>query len=404
MVKNEAAVIERCISSFRGHVDYVFLCDTGSSDATTYLARHAWKTAESTTMFIDDRVRFENFEQARNQCKKHMEEELARRGLEEVIGYVLLADADFTMVTRTDGGGERRLEPLFDVNMIQIHAGVSGHPHNALHMLVRYSVFKERCRYRMWTHEFLDCSEAARGSSNASVAGVPTYGHHSSFYYVDHADGVSRPEKLSRDITLLQKWLRHQKNETDLRPRALYYLARAQEDSGQFKEALKTYALHDAEQSYTNYQFYSLYRQALIKLHLRNQNRLSVPFDEVERAFLLAHAHYDGYFRAEPLYHLARLHRLEQNGNSSGAISQCVIYASAAVHAPPVNHDRMPLFLDVYVYEWAAQEELAYCLSLLGNTAAHRRQVQRLYRDILDRNPATLDAASRKRIESAVEF
>jgi glycosyltransferase involved in cell wall biosynthesis len=326
MVRNEERVIGRLLRSAYGAIaTRLLLCDTGSTDGTMRAAAQAWNGGNTSTMArYDVPGGFVNFEQSRNACN-----EAAKRLLEAdtEIKWVALADADFEVYVRAH---EQENEPSADVNTIQIH----GTPHNQLNMLVRASVFASSCRYRLWTHEFLDCS----GGSGTTTTTIPfSQSHYAGFYYVDHADGSSRVHKLKRDIRLLTEWL-EQVNEPDIRARALYYLARAYEDSDELERAYKAYEEHNREQPYTNYLFYARYRMALIRV------KQNATLDVVERHFLDAHAEYDGYFRREPLYYLAWLHRIH------GHWSKCVLYASAALGAPKVNHARMPLFLEMNVY------------------------------------------------------
>ena len=370
MVKNEAAVIERSLSSIKGHgVNFLLLCDTGSNDTTIQLAEKTWKKN-----YRIHKTSFINFETTRNECNSYARA-YARdlRGMGVELDYILLADADFVMVPR------HLQRPVYAVNMVQIHAGLAGHPHNSLNMLIGYETFIH-CKYRLWTHEYLDCGPNT------------TNGHYDGFYYVDYADGSSRPEKLTRDIRLLKAWL-ETVNETDIRPRALYYLARAYEDSGDWHEALKMYEAHQQEQIYTNYQFYSRYRMALVALMAAEATNKSMPMEVVESLFLMAFSEHDGFFRREPLYQLARYFRMR------GHMSKCILYATAGMNLPQVDHDRMPLFLETHVYEWTLEEELAYCLKIKGRTVESKAH----YVHILESNRGKLDKTTQERIEAEVK-
>lgn len=371
MVRNEAAVIERSLSSIKGRgANYLLLCDTGSNDTTIALAEQTWRKN-----YRIHKTTFVNFETTRNECNKHGRAYAYElRGLGVELDYILLADADFVLHPRA------LQKPNYAVNMVQIHAGVAGHPHNALNMLISYEAFLF-CKYRLWTHEFLDCS-------GPNV----TAGHYDGFYYVDHADGSSRPEKTERDKRLLKEWL-DKVNETDIRPRALYYLARAHEDAGEWTEALQVYKQHTEEQIFTNYQFYGRYRMAMITATAAVPSNVSMMPELVETLFLAAFSEHDGFFRREPLYQLAKYFRMR------GHLSKCILYATAGMHLPQIDHDRMPLFLETYVYDWALEEELAFCLKHKGRRAESRAH----YENILRVNQGRLDEAARKRVEEALE-
>lgn len=346
MVRNEGEVIERCVKSLQQHVGrYLFICDTGSTDDTLpkvllavdnrYLAMHHVREG------------FHNFEQARNACR----DALIAHPIMAHARWVALADADFEATTTTTNASSSW--PAYDVNTIQIYGSKPGMPHNSLHMLIRSELYASNCRYRLWTHEFLDCTSSGM---------LTTYGFYSGFHYVDHADGSARPVKLTRDIALLRAWL-HQVNETALRPRALYYLARSYEDSNLTAKALQTYARHNVEQTHTNYLFYAHYRIA----HIVEQQWESVcganaslcALDEVETAYMNAFRTYDGYFRREPFYRLAHLFR------RMGDYHKCLLYSSSALHLPPLDHQRIPLFIETSLYGVDLEVEHSFCVEKL---------------------------------------
>lgn len=362
MVKNEERVILRLLSSARKVATHLLICDTGSTDNTTTIAFNApgWRE-----MRRYDAGPFVNFEHNRNKCGVE-----AYRLLKEdwsSVQWILLADADFELHIRPP-----IVPPVYDVNTIQLHSAHPGHPHNALQLLIRSKTFGF-CIYRLWTHEFIDCSRDVNA----------TQGHYNGLYYVDHIDGKSRPDKLVRDIALLSQWLAEQhEKQPMLVPRALYYLARAYEDNNQTDKALVAYAEHGKVETYTNYRFYAAYRKALIRMALEPNN-----VHAVSEAFMESVREYDGYFRAEPLYHLARFHR------THGDLSLCVIYATAALNLPPMRHDRIPLFLETYVYEYAAREELGWCLLLKDD----KREAARHFDTILAIPNLALDV--RERVE-----
>jgi hypothetical protein len=170
----------------------------------------------------------------------------------------------------------------------------------------------------------------------------------------------ARPDKLTRDITLLRNWLQ-QVNETALRPRALYYLARTYEDSNLTSLALQTYAQHNTEQTHTNYLFYAHYRIARIMAQqwqeTCNANATACSLSLVEAAFMNAFRTYDGYFRREPFYHLALLYR------RMGDYHKCLLYATAALHLPTLDHQRVPLFIEPTLYAEDLQVEYDFCLA-----------------------------------------
>lgn len=334
MVKNEQHALPRLLDSLDGLVIWVFVCDTGSTDGTKYVASN-----RSHFHYIGE---FHDFETSRNQCM-----DAARIRAPEEIEWILLPDADFTLA-----GASRFVAPEYDINIMRIEpaavAGGGAGVQNALPLLVRKGVFFGQCRYRLWTHEILDC-----------CAG-PTTGYYngpSAFHFVDHSDGSNRPNKVKRDIALLEDWLRlygDKRNESDWRPdlwaRALYYLARAREDAGDTALAVGLYEKHDDVQPWTNYRFYGRYRVALIRLQQFREQKTPQVWPEVEDAFVRAigSPFGDGAFRREPFYYLTWLHCELHHW------VRCRTWAQAALATPRLDYSRMPLFLEpaLFAEEW----------------------------------------------------
>lgn len=334
MVKNEEHALPRLLDSLNGLVTWVFVCDTGSSDGTRQVAAN-----RSHFQYIGE---FLDFETSRNQCM-----DAARAHVPEDTEWLLLPDADFTLA-----GARHFVVPDYDINIVRIEpANGGGGIQNALPLLVRKRVFFEQCRYRLWTHEILDCCQ--------TLITTGYYNGPPAFHFVDHSDGSNRPGRLERDIRLLTEWL-HRYNETrtaegqawrtDLWARALYYLARAHEDSGHVNEALSLYQEHDAVQPWTNYRFYGRYRTALIELDLYRKRNQTAGWRRVEDHFIraLGSPFGDGAFRREPFYYLTWLHC------ELAHWTQCRVWAQAALATPSLDYSRMPLFLEpaLYAEEW----------------------------------------------------
>jgi glycosyltransferase involved in cell wall biosynthesis len=333
MVKNEEVALPRLLDSLGGLASFTFVCDTGSTDGTM---RVVADRAATVFQYIGE---FHDFETSRNQCM-----DAARTQVPESVEWILLPDADFTLV-----GKPAFVNPDYDINIVRIEPpGGGGGIQNALPLLVRKSTFFNHCRYRLWTHEILDCC----------VGGGATTGYYNSpsFYFVDHSDGSNRPNKVKRDIGLLEEWLRlygAKRDEPDWRndlwARALYYLARAREDANDTALAVGLYEKHDTVQPWTNYRFYGRFRLALITLQkFREQNR-SHAWPEVENAFVRAiDAPFgDGIWRREPYYYLTWFHCELHHW------TRCWLWSKAALATPPIDYSRMPLFLEPALYDEA---------------------------------------------------
>ena len=336
MVKNEEKALPRLLDSLRGFADWIFICDTGSTDGTAQVAAN-----RSIFHYIGE---FHDFETSRNLCM-----DAAKLRVPASVQWILLPDADFTLE-----GVRQFEEPQYDINIVRIEpVNGGGGVQNALPLLVRKDVFFGQCRYRLWTHEILDCCTAVGAGTTTGYYNAPA------FHFVDHSDGSNRPGRLQRDIALLEEWMRryeetHSRNDPDWRndlwARALYYLGRAKEDAGQGEDALLFYEAHDAVQPWTNYRFYARYRSALIHLdHYRKRNQTE-GWGRVESHFIQAIGapFGDGTFRREPFYYLTWLHY------ELGHWVQCRAWAQAALATPAIDYSRMPLFLEpaLFAEDW----------------------------------------------------
>lgn len=336
MVKNEEVALPRLLDSLANLASFTFVCDTGSTDGTMRLAADRPATV---FQYIGE---FHDFETSRNQCM-----DAARTQVPESVEWILLPDADFALV-----GKSAFVKPDYDINIVRIEpANGGGGVQNALPLLVRKSTFFNHCRYRLWTHEILDCCPG-------TPEGGATTGYYNSpaFYFVDHSDGSNRPSKVARDIRLLEEWLRRY-NETrsqpdwraDLWARALYYLARAHEDAGHYVEARTLYQQHDGVQPWTNYRFYGRYRVALMELDRYRKRNQTQGWGSVEEYFVRAIGapFGDGTFRREPFYYLTWLHCELHHW------VLCRTWAQSALGTPPIDYSRMPLFLEPALYDEA---------------------------------------------------
>src|SRR5262245_47049129 len=89
IVKNEAGIIRRCLTSLLPHIDCGIVVDTGSTDDTPEIIRAAFAAADKP--LVIGQAAFRDFSQARNHA-------LARaRASCLAFDYLLLADADMEL-------------------------------------------------------------------------------------------------------------------------------------------------------------------------------------------------------------------------------------------------------------------------------------------------------------------
>lgn len=311
IVKNESAVIERCVKSLLPHINGAVIVDTGSTDGTPQLIQQLFDAADLPVEIT--RAPFKNFEQARNEALR-----CARISRMEW-DYLLLADAD--MELRVDKkswlNGEKGLS--YDVRQT---AGALGYFNRRL--LSRHATGW----YVGVTHEYLDVASAG-----------PLDGAE----FIDHADGANRPDKISRDIALLEEALQTE-TRSGLIERYHFYLAGSYYDLGNWAKAAEHYAKRTTLGGYAEECWYAQMRLAMC----RKQMGDLPSFLSTMLAAYRMRPH-----RAEVLYELARYYR-EQGDNFTS-----LLFSEAGMQVPHAKADL--LFVNDWAYESGIREEFSIC-------------------------------------------
>ncbi|MFF2078460.1 glycosyltransferase [Kitasatospora sp. NPDC058162] len=200
IVKDEAAVIERCLASVRDLVDTWVVSDTGSTDGTQELVRRALAGIPGEL----HEEPWTNFGHNRTLNIRHA------RGKAD---YLLLIDAD--MVVRREGP----LPELTADSYLLRHAADLEY---RIKRLVRGTV---DWRYEGSTHEYLTTDQPDRPAELDALV-------------IEHfADGGSRSDKFERDARLLGEELERDPANS----RAVFYLAQTMRDLGRTAEAIELY-------------------------------------------------------------------------------------------------------------------------------------------------------------------
>jgi glycosyltransferase involved in cell wall biosynthesis len=221
IVRNESAIIERCLDSVVGLADSYVIVDTGSTDNTVELIK-----AHALSGELHERP-WVNFGVNRSQAL-----ELAHGQAD----YLLLLDADMTVWWA---------EPLPELTADQYMIRVPGPVEYRLAALVRGD--------RRWR---------SVGAAHENIAGDgyidrrPLDGivvHH-------HCDGSRRPNKFIEDLQLL---VDEAAREPD-NPRTQFYLANTLRDLGEKQRAAKTYRHRAAMGGWDEEVFYALFQAAVL--------------------------------------------------------------------------------------------------------------------------------------------
>jgi glycosyltransferase involved in cell wall biosynthesis len=328
IVRDEAAVIERCLASVRPFIDAWVVVDTGSKDATPELVKQALAGIPGEL----HKRPWRNFGHNRTEALQ-----LARGAAD----YLLFIDADETL----EAPGAFSW-PVLEAPAYHLYADYKGTRYS------RPALIDTRLDWR-WEgvlHEF-------------PVATPPV-----GFVQLDwprivvRQDGArSRdPRKLHKDIEVLREAIGREPQNA----RHVFYLAQTYRDVGELERARETYWQRSRMQGWHEEAWYSIYQVA------RMTERLAASTPEVQAAYL--YAFHQRPTRAEPLFHLGRYH------NERGEHALAYVFARpAAEMGPPPDS----LFVEEEVYRWRALDEMSLAAAACGARAAAQWAMERLLRE-----------------------
>jgi glycosyltransferase involved in cell wall biosynthesis len=262
IVKNESAVILRCLHSVKEIIDEWIIVDTGSTDGTQNMIKEALKEIPGQ---LYERP-WVNFEHNRNEAL-----ELAKGHGD----YLLLIDADDYLVFQD----VPKLPTLTeDYYAIACHIGNSRSHHNLL--------VNQRLNWK-WEgiiHEAIDCSDAACG---LVLEGL----------YIEKTNQGARSkdllQKLLSDAQILEEALQKE----PLNKRYVFHLAGSYAFAGQLEKALKWFNRRIEMGDQSSEVFFSMYAKGLME-------RFSgFSAEKYTKSFIQAYQFRPS--RAEPVYCLA---------------------------------------------------------------------------------------------------
>jgi glycosyltransferase involved in cell wall biosynthesis len=220
MVKNESAIIERCLSSIAHICDLCVITDTGSTDDTIVKAGFFLQKAK-----IPFKIYFEEFKDfGTNRTKL-----LQYCSNEKDITHVLMIDADEVLVCNPDFSAEKLKAELW-ANPIAIY-DVPMKAGMLEYHLPRLTINDAGFEYVGVTHEYLDRKNLPSGSVNA--------------FRIEQINDSHRRktnQKFENDIVLMKKELETNLNLSDLlRNRYFFFIAQSLQALGEKKEAKMFY-------------------------------------------------------------------------------------------------------------------------------------------------------------------
>jgi glycosyltransferase involved in cell wall biosynthesis len=309
IVKNESAIIERCLASVAPFVDCYVIADTGSTDDTKEKIKTFFAERGIEGQIVE--FPFENFEQARNAAIQAAEDS------EFFFDFLLLTDADMELVV-----GDPSVKDGLTANayLVKQRAGAGLAYDNA--RLLKRGVGG---RYFGVTHEYLNVE--------GEIARFPE----SVIRFIDHACGSNRADKAERDIRLLLAGL----EDDPENGRYHFYLAQTYFEQGRYEDSLAHYIKRQQIEGFDEEVWFSQMAEALCEAKL---GRIDAFENKMLRAFQSRPS------RSEPLYRLAQHYlRTEQ-------YALCALICEEGLTIP-VPDDL--LFVETAVYERGFKELFA---------------------------------------------
>ena len=344
IVRDEEAVIERCLGSAIGLVDTWTIVDTGSVDHTPELVEALLSHLPGQL----HRQPWVDFATNRNALL-----DIAS----PTADYLLLLDADMTVIDE----GFDRFALTADVYGVEVRGGLT----YRMPYLVRSGL---SWRYRGATHEYIEAPDV---TTRADAIGLAL--HH-------HADGGSRADKFQRDLGLLEAAVRADRSDS----RSVFYLAQTRQALGDHAGALAAYRHRVELGGWDEEVFWSLYQIGVV-LESRGE------WTHAAQAYLSAWEYRPT--RVEPLFRLAWGYRTRSHHHVARLMAERAVDLA-------VPDDR--LFVERWVYDWGVEFELSIALWWTGDRERSRALTGQLlarddvspeYRAALEANAALpLDA------------
>lgn len=357
IVKNEAHVIERCLSSVLPVIDYWVIVDTGSTDGTQQKIKDFFDRNGIPGELHDST--WSDFGTNRSEAL-----ELAQKTDHD---YSLMIDADEILVFEP-GFDPAKFKDSLTADLYNIFAQFGQTRYHRPQMTSN----KKRFYYRGVLHEYVDCHDPigtrdfARGFMNTPIQ-----------------DGArsSNPKKYEDDAVKFEEALASGKVEEKDFNRYHFYLAQSYRDSQQWDKALQAYLKRADLGGWNEEVFYSLYQAGRI------MEILEKPVDNIIQLYFKAYQ--VAPWRAESLWAAARLCR------AFSRFDQGYRFAKQGLK---VRYPEGALFVGQGVYEWALLDEFSIAAYWTGHYRESRIASMQLLKD--NKFPAD----QKERIEANLKF
>lgn len=318
IVKNESKIIERCLESCLPILDYISICDTGSTDNTVEIINNFCKK-NNIIGKVHNHV-WKNFGHNRTLSYTTAKETFPDAD------YCLLIDADMSL----------KILPGFNKSSLDAGGYLVAQQGGSLYYFnTRLLGMKFNWRCVGVTHEYWSAENPLCVSKQLTTLEMDDFG-----------DGGAKADKFERDIKLLTQGLIDEpKNE-----RYMFYLAQSYHDTGQYGNAIKWYRKRIAMGGWFEEVYYSYYRIARCKLGMKRS------WGEIQQAYEEAHKYLPS--RMEPVFEIGKYY---QENEKYPEAYKWLIKASKI----PFPSDQV-LFLFKDIYEFRVWDALGIAAFYVG--------------------------------------
>ena len=338
IVKNENSDhFKQCLESVAPHIDYYIIADNGSTDGTQDFIREFFKEKGIEGEVHD--VPWVDFGHNRSEvlalCK-------------DKAHYILMIDADDYIVGDLDLDLDKLIEEGAHGHGLRIKRGDF--------TWWRNQIFKADANwcYKGVLHEYAAC-EAPQPHNFGRIQGdyhidARTLGARNQDDEGNQIDGIT---KYSKDAEVLLSALTNPEDPAyePNNSRYQFYLAQSYFDSQQWEKAEEAYGKRASMGGWKEEVFYSVFRVAVCKLLLEKS------WPDAQDTMLQAWNIKPD--RAEPLYQIAKVHRL--NGNPHLGY----LFAKMATEIPYPKDDI--LFISDEIYKWMVLDEFSASAYYVGD-------------------------------------
>lgn len=340
IVRNEAAVILRCIRSCLPFIDYIYIEDTGSTDSTVQVINDFLSKGCKLPGHVH-RTSWQNFAYNRSEA-------LRRARQIPGIDYLLMIDADEVLIYQSqeviDRIKEIKSQMVADCYYIETRmAGVS-------YVRPQITSTKKDFYYRGVVHEFLDCQGEFTSGLLQNISNKP----------IQDGARSKDPEKFRKDAEMLEAAMLTE-SDPKMLSRYTFYCAQSWRDAGNDRKALQYYLKASQNCSWNQEIYYSLYQSAKLK------SRLNYPQEQVLTTYCKAMDVISN--RGEAFYEAMKLCRENKWYVLGWALAQL-----ALTLAP--NHSA--LFSETWVYEYGIMDEASILAYYVGEYKASKQLCEKL--------------------------